>query len=104
MGPTRSGGPIGLDPFGECPNNPEDEKRLGGDRDYRIIVERRIDDLTTRASEAEGLLEQVEPGTIELAKKLEDAQHQLSLAEHRAAQAVKTLTPPSQSKKPPSTG
>lgn len=42
MGPARSGGPIGVDPFGECPNNPKDGKRLGGQADHEVVVTRRI--------------------------------------------------------------
>ncbi len=30
MGPSRSGGPIGLDPDGKCPGNPLDNQLLGG--------------------------------------------------------------------------
>jgi len=42
MGPARSGGPVGVDPFGECPGNPKDGKLVGGSADYEIVVTRRI--------------------------------------------------------------
>lgn len=77
MGPFNSGGPVGLNPFGECPNNPKDGERLGGERDYQLVVNRRIRNLEARAHGAEDLLKQVEPGTIELAKQLQDVKDQL---------------------------
>ena len=50
-GPCRSGGPQGIDPFGECPNNPVGAERLEGDRDYRNVIERRIEKLESLVSE-----------------------------------------------------
>ena len=38
----RSGGPIGLDARGVCPNNSKDGIYLGGEHDYRRVVEMRI--------------------------------------------------------------
>lgn len=77
MGSTMSGGPTGLDPFGECPNNPTDRPRLEGDRDYHCVVERRISglekrahDVVERARQAEALLQAVEPGAVVLAQEL----------------------------------
>jgi hypothetical protein len=46
MGPARSGGPLGVDPFGICPNNPLDGKRREGKTDYEDVVTQRIDGLT----------------------------------------------------------
>src|SRR3989338_557384 len=52
-GPSNSGGPVGLDTFGECPGNPKDGKLVGGNADYEIVVHRRIDKLQARAHAAE---------------------------------------------------
>jgi len=60
MGPARSGGPIGLDPFGECPNNPKDGKRLGGNNDHDIVVTRRIRALESRAYAGKQAIERLE--------------------------------------------
>lgn len=79
VGPTMSDGPVGLDPLpgGICPRNPIDGQLLGGQRDYANVVRARIDDLNSRAYNAECLLEQVEPGTIELARQLEEARNEI---------------------------
>ena len=53
MGGHHSGGPIGLDPFGECPANPKDGNLVGGSADHKIVVERRIRKLTSDLSNAE---------------------------------------------------
>ena len=53
MGPARSGGPTGLDPFGACPQNPADGKLLGGKADYDHVVTERIRNLESRLYAAE---------------------------------------------------
>ena len=53
MGDSRSHGPIGVDPFGECPANPKDGHLVGGSADHEIVVERRIRKLTSVLSNAE---------------------------------------------------
>jgi len=60
MGPSRSDGPIGLDPFGECPNNPKDGKRLGDKTDHEIVVTRRIRKLESRAYDGEQAIARLE--------------------------------------------
>jgi hypothetical protein len=74
MGMAHSGGPIGLDPFGECPNNPTDGKRSSPSVDHEIVVERRMikykDEISTLQAENRELkkkLESVEPDKKELA-------------------------------------
>ncbi len=70
-GPSSSGGPIGLDPIhGACPNNPADGERLGGNGDHALVVKDRIQDLSSRAYKAEGLLKKVEPDKVQLAEEL----------------------------------
>jgi len=59
MGPARSGGPLGVDPFGECPGNPKDGKRLGGQADQEIVVTRRIRGLEQKLNEAEQELQKL---------------------------------------------
>ena len=60
MGPARSGGPIGLDPFGECPNNPKNGERLGGNDDYEIVVTRRIRALESQSYAGKQAIERLE--------------------------------------------
>jgi predicted nucleic acid-binding Zn-ribbon protein len=74
MESTHSGGPIGLDPFGECPNNPTDEKQSGKGVDHEIVVERRmikyqhvISTLQAENTELKKKLKDVEPSKEELA-------------------------------------
>lgn len=70
MGPTNSGGPVGLDPFGTCPKNPTDGKLLGGNADYNHVVNQRIRNLEARLYQAEEQLKRVSPDKIELAEEL----------------------------------
>ena len=70
MGPTLSGGPTGLDPFGTCPKNPKDGKFLGGTADYDYVVTKRIQILSSCLQKAEDLLRQVSPSKTELANEL----------------------------------
>ena len=78
-GPTRSGGPLGLDPLkGECPNNPICGERLSDKEDYEIVVVRRIRNLEKRACDAEGMLEDVAPGEIKLVEDLRAAERIIS--------------------------
>lgn len=70
-GPSRSGGPLGLDPmFGFCPNNPEDGERLGGNADYENVVNERIRNLESRVYRAETRLKRVRPSKKNLADEL----------------------------------
>ncbi len=57
MGSARSGGPLGLDPFGECPGNPKDNKKLPGKDDYEIVVTHRIQGLEHNLYQARQELE-----------------------------------------------
>lgn len=91
MGPSMSHGPLGLDPAGECPGNPKDGIHHSLNDDYHTVVKRRIRNLERRAFKAEDLLKRVDPGAIELAEQLKEAQQQLRAAEQRANQAVKLL-------------
>ena len=70
MGPARSGGPTGLDPFGTCPNNPTDGKLLGGNADYDCVVTERIRNLSSRLYQAEDQLKRVSPDKTKLADEL----------------------------------
>jgi hypothetical protein len=77
-GPNNSGGPLGLDPIsGECPNNPKNNIRLGGDGDYETVVERRIRNLERRAYDAETALKKVRPSKKKLAEDLGAAQEKI---------------------------
>ncbi|MCX6786909.1 MAG: hypothetical protein NTY93_00040 [Candidatus Kaiserbacteria bacterium] len=76
-GPARSGGPLGLDPFGACPGNPKDGQLLGGKDDYENVVTYRILDLESRVYEAEELLKKVSPSKIKLAETLDREQGKL---------------------------
>jgi len=69
MGPARSGGPIGVDPFGECPKNPKDGKLLGDNADQEVVVTRRIRVLERSAAEANIRAEELEE--IDNSKKAE---------------------------------
>jgi hypothetical protein len=53
IGGLGHGGPPGLDPNGACPNNPKDGHCERGNFDYANVVEQRIQQLKTRAEEAE---------------------------------------------------
>ena len=44
-GPARSGGPVGVDPFGLCPNHHLDELKQTEKENYEDLVEGRIRDL-----------------------------------------------------------
>lgn len=59
-GPTRSGGPIGVDPRGECPKNPADGNLVGGNADHEIVVERRIRALESAAYQGQEAIENLE--------------------------------------------
>ncbi len=77
MGPTRSGGPTGLDPSGRCPKNPEDGKLLGGDADYDHVVTERIQNLESRLYSAEKQLKAGKPSKTELADELSSVRARL---------------------------
>ncbi len=69
MGSCHSGGPLGLDPFGKCPNNPIDGIRREGRIDYEDVVNQRIEEITLRATTAEGKLKQVDPGLLAITEE-----------------------------------
>ncbi|MEK7080646.1 MAG: hypothetical protein AAB925_02355 [Patescibacteria group bacterium] len=77
MGPARSGGPTGLDPFGKCPKNPKDGKLLGENADYDYVVTERIRNLESRLYGAEEQLKKVKPGKIKLADELDSVRKEL---------------------------
>lgn len=85
MGDSRSGGPVGIDPFGKCPNNPLNGKCLPERQDYDIVVTQRIEELTRRMYLAEKRLESVRPSKIFLAKELAAVKSQLSRAKDKLA-------------------
>ena len=78
MGPAHSGGPIGLDPGGTCPNNPTDGKLLGGNADYEHVVTERIQNLSSRLYGAENRLKRVSPSKVKLADELASAKTELA--------------------------
>jgi len=78
MGPARSGGPTGLDPFGKCPKNPKDGKFLEGNADYDYVVTERIRNLESRLYRAEERLKAMKPSKIKLADELESLRDQLA--------------------------
>ena len=77
-GATTSGGPTGLDPFGTCPNNPKDGKRLGGNADYDHVVTERIRTLSFRLYKAEESLKRVSPSKVKLAGELASVKAELA--------------------------
>lgn len=77
MGPSRSGGPTGLDPFGKCPKNPTDGNFLGGKADYDHVVTERIKSLEIKLSEAEIQLKAVIPSKIKLTRELASTKQDL---------------------------
>ncbi len=89
MGPARSGGPAGVDPFGECPKNPKDGKLLGGNADQDVVIERRIRRLETKAYGAEQRAETLEK--INGKKKIE-LYHDLEAAKEEIERLKKILT------------
>jgi len=59
MGPARSGGPVGVDPFGECPGNPKDGNRLSGFGDREVVITRRIRNLEKQLYDTQQELEEL---------------------------------------------
>jgi hypothetical protein len=85
MGPTNSGGPTGLDPFGKCPRNPKDGTFIGGSADYDYVVTERIRNLESKVYAAEGRLrdaeerlKKVKPSKAKLADELASMAEKLS--------------------------
>ena len=70
-----SSGPIGVDPFGNCPDNPKDKQRQAENHDYADLVNGRMAHLELRLKEASGavkIVEQAEKSTnIDLVRQLE---------------------------------
>jgi hypothetical protein len=85
-GPARSGGPIGLDPFGACPGNPVDGKLLGGKNDYENVVIYRIRDLESRLYKAEELLKRTSPSKAKLAAELAAVEAKLAAVRREFAE------------------
>jgi hypothetical protein len=80
MGQTRSGGPLGLDPFGKCPNNPTGtpiEGMVAGKKDYEYVVIERIKELELRAHTAEEKLKRVTPTKKQLVKRIVEIEEEL---------------------------
>lgn len=75
MGPTRSGGPTGLDPFGKCPGNPLDGEKGNGNADYDRVITQRIRDLESENYQLKKDLEHFKPGKEELVEKIKDLQN-----------------------------
>lgn len=86
MGPSNSGGPTGLDPFGKCPKNPTDGQLLGGKADYDYVVTERIENLESRCRKAEDRLEKVSPGEAKLAEELASVKEKLAEKEQLLAE------------------
>ena len=78
MGPARSGGPSGLDPFGKCPNNPKDGKSLGGSADYDYVVTERIQNLESQLSKAKEQLRATKPSKTNLSNALRSVKTELA--------------------------
>ena len=79
-GPTMSGGPPGISPFGHCPNNPKDGQKKGN-YDYEDCVNGRIAKLENqlfRAQKATEILEKSKKGTkANLAKRMNEAEEKV---------------------------
>ena len=78
VGPYRSGGPSGLDPFGTCPKNPTDGTLLGGNADYDNVVTWRIRNLASKLDSAEQAVKAVAPGEAKLADELRSTKAELA--------------------------
>lgn len=91
MGPARSGGPTGVDPFGECPKNPKDGKLIGGNADQDVVIERRIMKLESRAYKAEERLKSVKPSKIKLAEDFAAARKELAEKDRQLGEARRVL-------------
>ena len=88
-GPTRSNGPLGLDPLGgECPNNPKSGQRLPGDGDYRVVVTRRIRGLEKAVNE---LRRRAEKAEARIGKKLSEALDLLETSQQRVDELEKKI-------------
>jgi hypothetical protein len=53
MGPSRSGGPPNIDPFGKCPCYPLNGERLGDNQDFEEVIRQRITELHACFNQAE---------------------------------------------------
>lgn len=77
MGPAMSGGPAGVDTFGECPKNPKNGRLIGGNADQDVVIERRIRKLESEAYHATQRAEELEKingeEKIQLHRDLEEA-------------------------------
>lgn len=91
-GPSRSGGPLGLDPLhGLCPKNPLDGKPFRGNDDYEDVVNQRIEALELRAVRAEEALKAVEPDKMELAERLRKVEEKVSFYEHTIREFLRKI-------------
>ena len=91
MGPSRSGGPTGLDPFGKCPKNPKDGKLLGGNADYDYVVTERIQNLESELYKAKEMLGRVDPSKRKLGDELASVRGELSKKDLILAQIKRFL-------------
>lgn len=91
MGGFQSGGPLGLDPRGDCPNNPVDGQRRNGNIDYHDVVNQRIRCLGSRAYNAEEKLKLVDPDELAIAEALETAQIFIRGQGHKIRELQKML-------------
>jgi len=64
MGPARSDGPVGIDPFGHCPLNPIDGTFQEDNFDYEDCVNGRIRDLESKVYELHRFREIVEGARV----------------------------------------
>ncbi|MCX6812020.1 MAG: hypothetical protein NTW79_00120 [Candidatus Berkelbacteria bacterium] len=72
MGQSSSHGPLGVDPFGECPGNPIEGKSLGNmTADTDFVVTRRFKELERRCYKAEDTVRRTRPAKKYLAEQNE---------------------------------
>jgi len=79
---AMSGSPVGISPFGHCPNNPLDGQKQSGNNDYEDCVNGRIQKLESElytAKQSVELVEEAKKGTkIDLVKRLEQAENRVA--------------------------
>jgi hypothetical protein len=94
---SSSHGRAGIDPFGTCPGNPVDGNLLGCERDRDLVITQRIEELESRAKEAELRWRSAEPGAKKLARQVEQLETWLDKHEQLLASLrnlVKQHAPP----------
>ncbi len=78
----RFGGPIGIDPLGECPKNPLDGEVIGGHADQKIVMARRI-------KRMEEELSRLKRKSMQLAEELAETKARLIVNERIVRDTVK---------------